>query len=32
MDTLQRLNHIFAPVIATDDAIDFIRKGAGRVR
>jgi nicotinamidase-related amidase len=28
--TLERLNHIFAPVISTDAAIEFIRKGSGR--
>jgi nicotinamidase-related amidase len=27
-DTLRRLNHIFAPVMATETAIDLIRKGA----
>jgi len=27
-DTLRRLNHIFAPVIATDTAIDLVRKSA----
>ena len=31
LDTLRRLDHIFAPAIATDTAIDLIRKGAGRL-
>jgi nicotinamidase-related amidase len=30
VSTLERLNHIFAPVISTDAAIDLIRKGAAR--